>query len=132
MAEKVGGKDKAATRKETRETPGKGHNIDKIRKDGEGIVKSYLAKKEAMESDMAGYRSEINDIYTKGAEKLGIKKSVLAKELKRIEKAKKEEAAEKEMAPDEREQTELFRSSMEGTPFGDWAAGELAPSEVKE
>lgn len=124
MAEKVGGE--KSTRKQTREAPGKGHNIDKLRKDGEGIVKAYLAKKEAMESDMAGYRSEINEIYEKGAEKLGIKKSVLSAELKRIEKAKKQEAKESGMAPDEREQTELFRSSMEGTPFGDWAAGELA------
>lgn len=128
MGEKLSGKDgpAKATRKETRETPGKGHNIDALRKGGEAFVKQFIAKSEAMESDMAGYRSEIGDIYEKAAEKLGLKKSVVQAELKRILKAKKQHAKEQEMSADEREQTELWRTAMEGTQWELFAAGDLA------
>lgn len=137
MAEKATGaakKKKAvkAPRKEVREKPGKGHNLEALREEGEGIVAEYLELAKSMDSDMAGYRSDFNDLYDKASDKLGIKKSVLSRELKRIRAAKKAEEKEQEMAPDEREQTELFREAMEGTPFGDYAAGELAKPKVKD
>ena len=85
-----------------------------------------------MESDMAGYRSDINNLYEEAANDLGLKKSVVSKELKRIEAKKKAEDKEKEMAADEREQTELFRACFAGTPIEHLAGGDLAaPDEVE-
>lgn len=118
-----------APRRETRTNPGMGHNVTALREIGEPLVDEFLKLYEQMESDMAGYRSDINNLYEKAAGDLGLKKTVVSKELKRILARKKAEAKEKEMAPDERQQTELFRASMEGTPFGDWAAGTLAEPE---
>lgn len=133
MAEKVAGKPKKG-RKAVREAPGKGHNTEALGADYEEIAKAYLEKKEAMESDMAGYRSEINDIYTKGAEKLGVKKTVLSTELKRLERKKKDEAKEQEMAPDEREQTELLRTALTAQmgDLGRWAVGKLAKPNARK
>jgi hypothetical protein len=97
------------------------------------LVERYLKLKEAMESDMAGYRSDIKTLYEEAANELGLKQSVVAKELKRIEAKKKAEDKEKEMAPDERQQTILFRECFAGTPFEHLAEGDLAaPDEVEE
>lgn len=124
---------KAANRKETREKPGLGHNVNDLGKLGTPLVERYLKLKEAMDSDMAGYRADINTLYVDVANEMGLKKSVVSKELKRIEAKKKAEAKEKEMAPDEREQTELFRACFAGTPFESLAEGPLAaPNEVGE
>jgi anti-sigma-K factor RskA len=125
-AKKDGDKKAPKTRKVIRDKPGAGHNVASLRADGVDIIEAYLDKVAAMESDMAGYRSEFADLYAKAAETLGLKKSVVQAELKRILGAKKQAEKEEEMAPDEREQTELWRSAMEGTPFGDYAAGQLA------
>ena len=123
---------KKANRKETRENPGLGHNVNDLGKTATPLVERYLKLKEAMESDMAGYRSDINNLYEEAANDLGLKKSVVSKELKRIEAKKKAEDKEKEMAADEREQTELFRACFAGTPFESLAAGDLAaPDEVE-
>lgn len=121
-----------APRKETRENPGKGHNSADLAENAVPLVEEYLKLKEAMESDMAGYRADINNLYEKAAGDLGLKKSVVAKELKRIEARKKAEAKEKELAPDEREQTELFRACFAGTPFEGLAEGELAKPDAKD
>ena len=123
---------KKANRKETRENPGLGHNVNDLGKTATPLVERYLKLKEAMESDMAGYRSDINNLYEEAANDLGLKKSVVSKELKRIEAKKKAEDKEKEMAADEREQTELFRACFAGTPFEHLAEGDLAaPDEVE-
>lgn len=119
-------------RKETRETPGAGHNAEKLRDLGQGVVEEFLKLSADMESDMAGYRSDFAKMYERAAGELGLKKSVLTAELKRILKRKKEEQKEKELAPDERQQTEIFRDAMAGTAFGDWAAGVLAAPDATE
>lgn len=122
-----------ANRKETRENPGLGHNVNDLGKLAAPLVERYLTLKEAMESDMAGYRSDINNLYEEAANDLGLKKSVVSKELKRIETKKKAEDKEKEMAADERQQTILFRQCFAGTPFEHLAEGDLAaPDEVEE
>lgn len=121
-----------APRKEVRENPGMGHNLTDLRAKIAPFVTRFIKLSDDMASDMAGYRSDFNTLYEEGAGEGGIKKSVLTKELKRIYANKKAEEKEKEMAPDEREQTELFRAAMEGTPFGDWAAGSLATPESSE
>lgn len=124
---------KKANRKETRENPGLGHNVNDLGKTAAPLVDRYLKLKEAMESDMAGYRSDINNLYEEAANDLGLKKSVVSKEMKRIEAKKKAEAKEKEMAQDEREQTILFRACFAGTPFEALAEGDLAaPDEVEQ
>src|SRR5579862_2943139 len=128
-AAKTKPKAEKASRKETRENPGMGHNVAALREIGEPLVEEFIKIYEAMESDMAGWRSDLNNFYEKAAGDLGLKKTVVSKELKRILARKKAEAKEKEMAPDERQQTEIFRASMEGTPFGNWAAGVLAEPE---
>ena len=119
-------------RKEVRENPGLGHNVNDLGKKATPFVDRYLALKASMESDMAGYRTDIKNLYEEAANDLGLKKSVVAKELKRIEAKKKAEDKEKEMAADERQQTELFRACFAGTPFEHLAEGDLAaPKEVE-
>lgn len=125
-AKKDGDKKAPKSRKVIRDKPGAGHNVASLRADGVDIVEEYLEKAAAMESDMAGYRSEFADLYAKAAETLGLKKSVVQAELKRILRAKKQHEKEQEMAADEREQTELWRSAMVGTQFGLFAEGDLA------
>lgn len=118
-----------APRRETRENPGMGHNVTALREIGAPLVEEFIALYEQMESDMAGYRSDINTLYEKVAGDLGLKKTVVSKELKRILARKKAEAKEKEMASDERAQTELWRAAMAGTQFELWASGDLAEPE---
>lgn len=121
-----------APRKETRENPGQGHNIETLKEAGGDIVEKFLALSKDMASDMAGYRADFKTLYDDAANSLGLKKSVISRELKRILKNKLAEEKEREMASDEREQTILLRESLAGTPFGEWAAGELAPPVVSE
>ena len=121
-----------APRKETRENPGQGHNIEALKEMGGEIVERFLNLSKDMASDMAGYRSDFNTLYDEAANSLGLKKSVLSRELKRILKNKLAEEKEREIASDEREQTILFREIMDGTPFGQWAAGQLAEAAVSE
>lgn len=132
-AAKPKAKKAAKPRKQVRENPGLGHNAAKLAEDAVPFLERYLKLKEAMESDMAGYRSDINNLYEEAANELGLKKSVVSKELKRIEANKKAADKEKEMAADERQQTELFRSCFAGTPFEAFAEGDLAaPDEVEQ
>lgn len=118
-------------RKETREKPGMGHNVAALRKEGEAFVKRFITLSDAMASDMAGYRSDFNNLYEEAANDLGLKKSVITKELKRILANKKAAEAEAELPKDEREQIELWRGAMEGTQFELFAAGDLAESTVQ-
>ncbi len=126
-------KKKKPSRREVRENPGLGHNVNDLGKLATPFVDRYLALKTAMDSEAAGYRSDIKTLYEEAANELGLKKTVVAKELKRIEAKKKAEDKEKEMAPDERQQTILFRECFAGTPFEALAAGDLAaPDEVTQ
>ena len=117
----------APSRKAVREKPGLGHNSAEFREKVLEYTKAYLAKKEAMEADMAGYRSEINTIYEEGANALGLKKSVFSAELKRLERLKKEYEKAQKLAADEREQTEMWRAAHVGHQFELFVAGELPP-----
>lgn len=118
-----------AARREVRESPGLGHNIAAIRDQGAPYVERYLKLTDAMDSDMAGYRSDINNLYEEASGDLGMKKTVISKELKRIRANQKAAAKEKEMAADEREQTEMWRAAMVGTQFEIFSAGDLAQPE---
>ncbi len=112
-------------RREVRDNPGLGHNTAEFREKSGPIIEAYLDLKARMESDMAGYRADINILYEESANDLGMKKTVLAKELKRIERAKKEEEKAKKMDEAERAQTELWRSAQVGTQWELFAAGPL-------
>lgn len=113
-------------RKETRENPGMGHNIASLRTDGAAFVERFLTLSESMASDMGGYRSDFKELYEEAAGDLGLKKSVITKELKRILANKKAAEKEAKMAADEREQSELWRAAMVGTQFELWSEGALA------
>lgn len=119
-------KEPKAPRKQTRENPGKGHNIAEMRELVEKHSGAFFELSTAMESDMAGYRSDFGTLYDKVADATGLKKSVIIRELKRMKRKKKEAEQEAQMAADEREQTELWRSAAAGTQFGLFAEGELA------
>lgn len=121
-----------APRKETRENPGQGHNIASLTELGGEITERFMQLSKDMASDMAGYRSDFNNLYDEASNKMGLKKSVITRELKRILKNKVAEEKEKEMEKDVREQTELFRTAMVGTQFEMWAKGDLAASAVAE
>lgn len=118
-----------AGRKEVRENPGAGHNLATLGEKAVPAVERYLALQASMESDMAGYKAEFAKLYEEEAGNLGIKQAVLQKELKRIGANKKAKDREKEMKKDEREQTELFRACFAGTPFAEFAEGDLAEPE---
>ncbi len=123
----------AKSRKGTRENPGAGHNSAQMAELATNHLEKYLALKDSMDSDMAGYRKDFDTLYEKAANEMGLKKSVITKELKRIAANKKAADKEKELAKDEREQTELFRSCFAGTPFEAFAEGDLAtPDETTE
>lgn len=113
-------------RKETRESPGIGHNVASLRKQGSAFVDRFLKLSDSMASDMAGYRSDFKNLYEKAANDLGLKKSVITKELKRILANKKAAEAEQELPPDEREQIQLWRGAMVGTQFQLFSEGDLA------
>lgn len=122
-----------ASRKEVRENPGLGHNVNDLGKAAAPLVERFLALKKTQRSDMSGYAADFKTIYEEAANDLGLKQSVVAKELKRIDAKKLAEEKEKEMAADERQQTILFRQCFAGTPFEHLAAGDLAaPDEVEE
>lgn len=121
-----------ATKKQTRENPGAGHNIASLRDEGLPYVERFLALKASQESDMASYASDFGNLYEEGAGVLGIKETVLKTELNRIHKNKKAAEKEAEMKADERAQTELFRASMEGTQFEMFARGDLADAAAAE
>lgn len=123
---------KPATKKETRETPGAGHNISALREEGVPFVERFLALKASQESDMASYNSDYGKLYAAAAGTLGISEEVLKAELNRIFKNKKAAQKEAEMEAHKREQTELFRASMVDTQFEMFAAGELAPAAEPE
>jgi len=106
-----------ANRKETRESPGAGHNLASLRAQGADFVERFINLSDAMASDMAGYRSDFKNLYEEAANDLGLKKSVITKELKRILANKKAAEAEKDMPADERQQQ-----------FEMFAAGDLAPA----
>lgn len=116
-------------RAETRETPGKGHNIASLREVGVDFVERYLALNKAMADDMAGYKSDFAKLYGDAKTALGLKEAVIKKELKRILANKRAMEAEQEMDASDREQTELWRSAMAGTQFEMFAEGDLAEPE---
>lgn len=116
------------SRKTTRENPGMGHNLTTLRKEGSKIVAAFLALTETMRSDLAGYRDDFATIYENGANQLGMKESVLKKELKNILNQKDAEARDEEMDKAEREQTEMFRAAMQDTKYAKYAQGELFPA----
>lgn len=118
----------AQTRKETRENPGKDHNIADLAKLGADFVDRYLLLNAGMESDKAGYMTDIGKVYTEASNALGIKESVIQREFKRILKNKKDAEKEAEMKTDERQQTVLFRTFMGSTQYELFTAGELAPA----
>lgn len=122
---------KKATRKQVRENPGPGHNASALTELGEAAVERFFALKTQHESDMAGYASDFAKLYEEEAGNLGLKQTVVNKELNRLWKNKKAQDREKEMKKDEREQTLLFRECFKGTPFEELAEGDLAaPDEV--
>lgn len=108
-----------AARKDVRESPGIGHNVAALRKAGLAFVERFITLSDSMASDMAGYRSDFKELYEEAANDLGLKKSVITRELKRILANKKAAEAEMELAPDEREQIDLWRGAMVGTPIED-------------
>lgn len=118
-----------AKRKETRENPGIGHNIASLRTAGAEFVERFLKIHEAMDSDMGGYKSDFANLYEEAANDLGLKKSVVTKEFKRILANKKAAEKEAKMAADEREQSEMWRAAMVGTQFELWSSGDLAQPE---
>jgi hypothetical protein len=115
-----------ASRREVRDNPGMGHNIATLRDEGVPYIERFLALKASHESDNAGYAADFGKLYEEAAGVLGIKATVLKFELNRLHKNKKAAEKEAEMKADEREQTELFRSAMEGTQFEMFTAGDLA------
>lgn len=125
-------KKKKATRKEVRENPGAGHNAAALTELGTAAVERFFALKAAHESDMAGFASDFAKLYEEEAGNLGLKQTVINKELNRLWKNKKAADKEKEMKSDERKQTELFRSCFAGTPFEEFAEGDLAAPEGTE
>lgn len=120
------------TKKETRENPGMGHNITALRDEGIPYVERFLELKKSQESDMASYASDFGTLYEEAAGVLGIKETVLKSELNRLHKNKKAAEKEAEMKADERQQTELFRSAMEGTQYQLFTAGDLADAAEPE
>lgn len=130
MAENLKADGKGKTRKSRRDGPGMGHNLTELRKKAEPAVKEIMKKFDEMDSDMGGYRSEIKALYEKHADKIGMSKTALRKEVKRIRDRKKEAAYEQELEAEIREEIETFRAALEGTPFAEWASGELAKSAV--
>lgn len=131
MAENLKANDKLSgkTRKEKREA-GMGHNLTELRKKAEPMMKKLLKLQDDMDGDAAGYRSQFAKEYEKGAEALGCNKSVLVSEFRRLNRNRKEAMAEQEMDDDERAEREALREALSGTPFGTWAAGDLAPKLV--
>lgn len=121
-----------ATKKETRENPGMGHNIAALRDEGVPYIERFLKLKASQESDMGSYAADFGNLYEEAAGVLGIKEEVLKRELNRLHKNKKAAEKEAEMKADEREQTELFRAAMEGTQFEMFVAGDLAPAAEPE
>lgn len=115
-------------RKETRTTPGAGHNLASLRKAGANFAERFMTLCDSMDSDMAGYRADIKVLYEEAANETGLKKSVVTKELKRIRANKKAAEAEAEMAPDERAQTTMWRAAMEDTKWGQYSQGDLFPA----
>lgn len=123
-------KAKKKGRRETRDNPGAGHNLETMQAESGEVIADYLDLSEKMASDMAGYAADFATLYEKGANTLGMKSSVLQKELKRILAKKKAAEKEAEMAKDEREQTEMFRAAQVGGQYEMFAEGDLAaPSE---
>lgn len=117
-------------RAETRENPGKGHNVAALRDIGVDFVARFLKLDEQEQSDAAGYRADKKNLYYEASNALGLKSTVVQKELKRILANKRAKEKEAEMEAAEREQTELWRSAMAGTQFQLFSEGDLASPET--
>lgn len=124
MAEKATGNTKGATAK--KQLPAKTHNLDEVRKKLAPFVKAITDAYDKMEEVHGSHVLTINHKFDTAAEATGLPKSLLRKEIARIRRRIKEEAREQEMSEEEREDTEKFRDAMDGTPFGVYAAGQLA------
>ena len=137
MAEKLNGagkkpakdkksKDKAPAANRKAVTAGAaslGHNLKKLRDEGVPFLKRLFDLQEQMDFDTAGYRVDFKNLYAEAGKALGIKSALIKSEFARMKAKKKEEELEREMAEADRDQVEAFRASLEGTPFGAWAAG---------
>lgn len=123
MAEKVAANDAG---KKARAPAPKGHNLDDLRKKLAPFTKAIFEAYDAMETDHGSHVLTINHKFEKAAESTGFPKSLLRQEVARMRRRKKDEEREKAMADEEREDIERFRAAMDGTPFGAYAAGQLA------
>lgn len=126
MAEKATPEKAAKPKKE--KAPKKPVDLDNLRKKLAPFAKDIFTAYEAMEQDHGSHVLTINHKFDKAAENTGFPKSLLRSEIARMRRKQKEEEKEQSMAEEEREDIERFRDAMEGTPFGKWAEGELAPT----
>lgn len=107
------------------------HNISEVREELEKGVNRVIKLHDDMGSEIGRYRSDIGHALEKVSDATGIKKSVIAREVRRIIRVRNERESEAEMALAEREQTILFRHALEKTQLELFSAGELAPSVVE-
>lgn len=122
------------SRREVRDNPGPamGHNLNKVRDAALPLVKKFFNLQDAMDSDMAGYRKDFKDLYEEAANEIGMKKSLVVKEFKRLLRNKREEEKEMMMERAEADQVDMLRASLESLeevkglgPLGAWAVGQV-------
>jgi tryptophanyl-tRNA synthetase len=108
------------------DAPPKEHNLEALKKVMAPEINKILALIDTMESDAGSHREKIKQGYDAGASATGLPKKVLQREIARIRRNRKERAEELEMSEHERNDIELLRESLEGTPLGTFAQGKLA------
>jgi hypothetical protein len=99
-----------------------GHNVVKVnRRELKAVVELIDGLYETMESHRGADMERIKTAYDKHADALGIRKKNLRKAVKKHRDAKKEQAAYKEMEPNERDELDaliLALGSYASSPLG--------------